>query len=83
MKVQNTREEISHIKKQIEQEKTNIHILKAEWAYLTNPQRIKNLSDKYLSLKLQTASQFKKSDKYLVYNDKIRKQNSIKKKINH
>ncbi len=76
-KIQNTKEEINRLTKKIEQSKNNIHILKAEWAYLSNPQRIKTLSQKYLSSKLQTASQFKKSNKYLVYNDRQNKNKNL------
>jgi cell division protein FtsL len=72
-KVQNTKEEILNLKKQIEQDKNDIHLLKAEWSYLTNPERIKTLSKKHLSSKLQIASQFKKNNKYLVFNDKKNK----------
>jgi len=72
-KVQNVREEIAHHKKQIEQNKNDIHLLKAEWAYLTTPQRIRDLANKHLSVKLQTASQFKKTNKYLVFNDRKKK----------
>ncbi len=69
-KVQNAKEEINSVKKQIEQDRNDIHLLKAEWAYLTNPERIKDLSRKHLSSKLQLANHFKKNNKYLAYNDK-------------
>ena len=36
------------IKKSIHEVKESIHILKAEWAHLANPERIQNLSIKYL-----------------------------------
>ena len=72
-KVQNAKEGITHLKKQIEQDKNDIHLLKAEWAYLTNPERIKELSKKHLSSRLQLANQFKKNDKYLAFNDRKKK----------
>jgi cell division protein FtsL len=36
------------IKKSIHEAKESIHILKAEWAHLANPERIQKLSIKYL-----------------------------------
>jgi cell division protein FtsL len=36
--------------KQIEQEKGNIHILKAEWSHLNEPQRLQKLAEKYLDI---------------------------------
>lgn len=41
-------EEISSMRREISEEQENIHVLQAEWTYLTRPQRIKQLSKKYL-----------------------------------
>lgn len=41
---------LNHIEDSIRQALESIHILKAELAYLTRPEYIKNLSDKYLDL---------------------------------
>ena len=35
---------------QISREKENIHILKAEWSHLNEPQRLKNLAEKFLDI---------------------------------
>jgi hypothetical protein len=38
-----------HIKKSIQETRESIHVLKAEWAHLTDPSRIQKLSVKYLN----------------------------------
>jgi len=35
---------------QVEGEKDNIHILKAEWSHLNEPQRLQKLAEKYLDI---------------------------------
>ena len=42
---------LNWLNNQISQEKNNIQILKAEFAYLTTPERINKLQKKYLNLK--------------------------------
>jgi hypothetical protein len=42
----------------IEEQKQAIDMLNTEWAYLNRPERLKELSDKYLQLVPQEASQF-------------------------
>ena len=49
-KVQNLNKELNEINSKIVAEKENIHILKAEYTYLTNPKRIKKLIDSNLAL---------------------------------
>lgn len=41
---------LNQTKRQIERERENIHILKAEWSHLNEPQRLKRLADKYLDI---------------------------------
>lgn len=36
--------------RQTEREKENIHILKAEWSHLNEPQRLQKLAEKYLDI---------------------------------
>lgn len=48
--VQNLNFQISAYKKQIASEKSNLNILKAEFAYLTSPQRLSQLVSKHLKL---------------------------------
>ncbi len=49
-KVQTLSKELKEINTKIISEKENIHILKAEYTYLTNPKRIKKLVDSNLAL---------------------------------
>ncbi|WP_316353173.1 cell division protein FtsL [Candidatus Trichorickettsia mobilis] len=42
--------QIDELNKQILEEKDNIHMLKAKMAYLTSPDRLRQLSSKYLGL---------------------------------
>ncbi len=49
--VMSLRYELSEINKQLAHEENAIKILKAEFAYLSSPQRIQQLADKYLNLK--------------------------------
>lgn len=44
------RGDITQLEQEIEQEKINIDILKAEWAFLTQPKRLEKLADKMLNL---------------------------------
>lgn len=48
--VQQMNDEISSMKKQIAQEKEHIHVLQTEWSYLTRPERIARLEQKFLKL---------------------------------
>jgi hypothetical protein len=61
--------EISILKKKIEKDRDDIHILRAEWAYLTDPNRIKELSIKYLGSKLQSPDQFRMNDDVFASNE--------------
>ncbi len=49
-KVQMLSKELKELNQKIISEKENIHILKAEYTYLTNPKRIKKLIDSNLAL---------------------------------
>lgn len=56
-KVQNLSKELRVLNAEIISEKQNIHVLKAEFTYLSNPKRIKSLSDAHLNLKPVKSSQ--------------------------
>ena len=47
---QELRQEIRLLKQDIEQERISIDILRAEWSYLSRPQRLQDLAQKNLSL---------------------------------
>ncbi|MBS0235931.1 MAG: cell division protein FtsL [Proteobacteria bacterium] len=49
-KVQELNRQLHMVKRNIISEQENIHVLKAEWAYLTQPQIIQKLANQYLQL---------------------------------
>lgn len=51
------RAELSQVKKQIQYEQDTIHILKAELTYLTSPERLRSLADRYSNLKSTKVTQ--------------------------
>ena len=55
--VMSIRAELREVSKQVQYESDTIHILKAELAYLTSPERLKRLSSDYLGLKDTKISQ--------------------------
>lgn len=57
--VKNLKKDLLEINSQITDSKDEIHTLKAEWAYLSSPERIKRLSDRYLDLEFSSSSQVK------------------------
>ena len=48
--VQNLERELAQINSDIETNIRDIHILEADWSELNNPERLKNLAGKYISL---------------------------------
>jgi hypothetical protein len=51
------RRELAHLKTQIVADSEGIRVLKAEWAYLNQPQRLEKLTAKYLALHPMQISQ--------------------------
>lgn len=49
-KVYDLRKELKAVNNQILKEKENIHVLKAEYTYLSSPKRIRKLSNTHLDL---------------------------------
>lgn len=49
-RVLNVQREIANIKKELEQEQENLHVIEAEWAYLTRPDRLQALAQKNTNL---------------------------------
>ena len=58
-KVQNINKQIINLNSSIIREKETIHILHAEWAYLTQPNRISKLANKHLLLQAIPANRLK------------------------
>lgn len=56
-RVQAIQGEIAGLTRQWEEERENLHVVAAEWAYLTQPERLQHLSDKYLKLQPQNPVQ--------------------------
>ena len=48
--VQNLEKQLAEINRDIENDIRDIHILEADWSELNNPERLKNLAGKYISL---------------------------------
>jgi len=49
--------ELSELNKQILQEQETIHILKAEWSYLNDPNRLEDLTRRHLGLEPMNGNQ--------------------------
>jgi len=49
-KVQDLRKDLAEINRQLEQERDAIHVLKAEWAYLNQPDRLRSIAERHLEL---------------------------------
>ena len=48
--VENTENELAALESQINADQDEIHVLKAEWIYLSRPDRVKKLASQYLDL---------------------------------
>jgi cell division protein FtsL len=55
--VQDLRKDLTEINRQLEQERDAIHVLKAEWSYLNQPDRLRVLAQRYLQLEAVMVSQ--------------------------
>lgn len=49
-RVQAIQAEITALNRQIEDERENLHVAAAEWAYLNQPERVQRLAEKYLAM---------------------------------
>lgn len=49
-KVQHLQSDLVELERQVHREEDAIHVLQAEWSYLTTPERLRQLSEKYLSV---------------------------------
>lgn len=57
--VQYLYKDVEELRRQLQEEKSSIHTLKAEWAFLNNPRRLKILAKRYLNLQEIQLSQIK------------------------
>lgn len=48
-RVQAIKSEVATAETQLREEKKNLHVLNAEWTYLNRPERLRQLSEKYLT----------------------------------
>lgn len=55
--VQTMDREIASIRAQIAEERAAIHVLKAEWAYLSRPERVRDLAEKHLAMEPMNGKQ--------------------------
>lgn len=58
-KVQSLKKDLLEINRQLASNYEETHILKAEWAYLNDPERIKKLADIYLDMGYTKVAQLK------------------------
>ena len=61
-RVQNLKKDLVEINRQLTANKEAIHVLNAEWAYLTEPSRIMRFSDRFLKINYAKYAQVKNSD---------------------
>lgn len=55
--VQELEEDVAHVERTIIEERESIHVLQAEWSYLTRPARLQALAEKHLGMKPATYEQ--------------------------
>ncbi|MFN7038122.1 MAG: hypothetical protein ACK4OM_00930 [Alphaproteobacteria bacterium] len=58
--VQNLRKDLIELTKHLDQEKESIHVLKAEWAYLTEPKKLREITAEHLNLEAVKVKQMRK-----------------------
>ncbi len=56
-RVHTIRTQIADVQQQIENERENLHVVAAEWTYLTRPDRLKRLSSNYTNLQPLSSKQ--------------------------
>jgi hypothetical protein len=61
-KVQALEEELAHLNARIVHEQEQLHVLRAEWAYLNRPERLEELNGRFLGLGPISPTQIGKLD---------------------
>ena len=68
--VQSLEEDLAKINRQIATDQDAIHVLKAEWSYLTQPVRIGDMAARHLALQPVTAAQMGSFDQLPLKSDR-------------
>jgi len=68
--VQSLEEELAKINRQVATDQDAIHVLKAEWSYLTQPVRIGDMAARHLALQPVTAAQMGSFDQLPLKSDR-------------
>jgi cell division protein FtsL len=68
--VQSLEEDLGKINRQIATDQDAIHVLKAEWSYLTQPVRIGDMAGRHLALQPVTAAQMGSFDQLPLKSDR-------------
>ena len=56
-RVYDLKRDVAEVNRQLADEKNEIHVLKAEWTYLTKPERLRELASKHLGLEPVSVAQ--------------------------
>lgn len=78
-RVQNLHREVKELERMLEHEKNSMHVLKAEWTYLNQPERLQRLAEKFLNLSELRVDQIMlaEKDKIIVAQQKEQKFNQV------
>lgn len=62
--VEGLKKDLVVLNREIASDREMVHVLKAEWAYLSKPSRIKDLADRYLDLKIIDVANLRSEDNF-------------------
>ncbi len=61
-RVENMRSRLSALNEELLTNKESIHVLKAEWSYLNQPEKLKKMSERYTNMQAISSSQVEGMD---------------------